>query len=111
MPINDKILEFAFKSAFNEINQTLPSLSKIISEYTNWKHEDLKKAFQIISDIEEIIINDGKEKKIMGLDLRIIPVYLKMELISADNNEQAYEKFNKLLNDVKELLKWNGIQI
>jgi len=56
-------------------------------------------------DIENIIITKNKKNKIMGIDLRVIPVYLKVQLISADNNEQEYEKFVKLLNDLKELLK------
>jgi len=105
MPINDKLFEFAFKNAFSEINQSIPALSQIISEYTNWKHKDLEKAFKVISDLEEIIISDGKEKKIMGLDIRALPLYLKVQLISADNDPKVYEKFNKLLNDLKELLQ------
>jgi len=105
MPINEKLLSFAIDNAFKKVNESLPALSQIISEYTNWKHEDLKKAFIVINDIENIIITKGKENKIMGIDLRVIPVYLKVQLISADNNEQEYKKFAKLLNDLKELLK------
>ena len=104
MPISDKIFSFATKSAFSEINEMLPALSQATQDYANWKHEDLKKAFNVINDIEEIISN-GKENKIMGLDIRIIPVYLKLEIINADNDPKAYEKFNKLLSDLKELLK------
>jgi len=105
MPINEKLLSFAVDNAFKKVNESLPALSQIISQYTNWKHEDLKKAFIVINDIESIIITKGKETKIMGIDLRVIPVYLKVQLISADNNEQEYKKFAKLLNDLKELLK------
>jgi len=105
MPINEKLLSFAVDNAFKKVNESLPALSQIISEYTNWKHEDLKKAFNVINDIENIIITKDKENKIMGIDLRVIPVYLKVQLISADNNEQEYKKFAKLLNDLKELLK------
>jgi len=105
MPINEKILSFAVSNAFQKVNESLPALSQIISEYTNWKHEDLKKAFNVVNDIESIIITNGKENKIMGLDIRVIPVYLKVQLITADNDPKVYAKFNKLLSDLKELLK------
>ena len=105
MPINEKLLSFAVDNAFKKVNESLPALSQIINQYVNWKHEDLKKAFTVINDIENIIITKNKENKIMGIDLRVIPVYLKVQLINADINEQEYKKFAKLLNDLKELLK------
>ena len=100
MGIQDKVMKIAMNNALESLNDNMPQMKMVLDNYKEWKHNDLLKIRDVINDIADML---------EGANLPIKPDTIKVlgsvMLINADSDNEKYNKINKLITDIKTLLK------
>ena len=100
MGIQEKVMKMAVQNALESLNENMPQMKLALEKYTEWKHKDLLKIKAVFKDISNLLENTN-----LPIKAETVEVLGTIALINADSNEIQYEKINKLISDLKLLLK------